>query len=365
MNREVISKYQAVNIMCMFILGTSFVLGPGAQARQDIWLSVLTALIAVVPLYFLYSKILALFPGKDMFDIFQLVFGKYAGGFIILLYVWYLFHQGALVLRSFSEFIEIVAIPATPQFIIILCMGILCIWMNKAGIEVLGRWAALIFPLMVIVFMITLALSVPKMSLLNMLPVLERGFKPVFKDAFVAFTYPFAEMVAFLVVLDNLKSAKPLFKIYFISLLIGGGMILLVSMRNILVLGVDLATHLYFPSYSVGRLINMGDFLQRIEIIVSINFIFSGIVKTSICLYGAGKGLAKALHISDYKSLVVPLGLLMIDLAILVYHNVMEMFEWGGNVYPFYVLPFQVMIPLILFATAKVRLWLNKSRLLS
>ena len=44
----------------------------------------------------MFSRILSLYPGKDLFDILQIVMGKFVGKFISILMIWFAFHDGSL-----------------------------------------------------------------------------------------------------------------------------------------------------------------------------------------------------------------------------------------------------------------------------
>ena len=140
------------------------------------------------------------------------------------------------------------------------------------------------------------------------------------------------------------------------SICIGSIIIMAIAVRNIIVLGASLNSTLYFPSYIAVRTINIGDFLQRFEVVVAITFIFGGFVKISVCLYAASLGVAKILNIDNYRYLVAPIGFLMINLAAIIYESMMEMFDWATKIYPYYAIPFQIILPIIIFIVAKIKI---------
>ena len=119
MNKEIISGKQAISIFVCFFLGSSLIVGASTRANQDSWIAVILAFIAALPILLVYARILKLYPGKNIYDIVLELFGNFVGKLITLLYVLYSIHLGALVMRNFSEFVSVVAMPQTPQFIII------------------------------------------------------------------------------------------------------------------------------------------------------------------------------------------------------------------------------------------------------
>ncbi len=356
MDKEIISNKQGVFIMSMFTIGSVMIVSTGAEAKRDVWIAVLMALVMSLPMLFIYSKLLVLYPGKDLFDIVKEVFGNVVGKIISLVYVWYCFHLGTLVIRNFSEFVNVISFPETPQSLIIILVGLYCIWAAKAGIEVLGRLASFVFPIIMVILIGTIILSMTKANFNNLRPILYNGIKPVLSSSFGLFSFPFAESLVFTMLFNSLKNSKKSFIVFLISSLIGCFVILIISIRNILVLGCSLTSDFYFPSYIAVRTINIGDFLQRIEIVVALVFIFSGFVKVSICLLAATRGVAKILDVKNYRYVVAPIGFLMMDLANIIYNNTMEMFEWATDIYKYYAIPFQIILPIIILIAAKIKI---------
>ena len=136
----------------------------------------------------------------------------------------------------------------------------------------------------------------------------------------------------------------------------------MVALRSILTLGEANVSIFFFSTYASVRLINIGEFLQRIEVLVGIIFISGGFVKISICLYAASKGLSKVLSFQNYRQIVAPVGLLMMILSIIVYDNTTDMFDWAKDIYKYYALPFQIILPLIIWITAEIKMRKKKGR---
>lgn len=352
MRREVISNRQGITMMVMFIMGSTLLLGVGSDARQDVWLSIIIASIWAIPVMAIYARLLSLFPGKNLYEILHAIFGRFLGNGIALFFIWFSFYLGTLVLRNFSEFIKVVAFPETPAFIPVMLMGILCIWVVKEGLEALGRLSqlAIIFPMCITIAVV--ALSMTKANYDNLRPVLYNGIGPVLNNAF---SFPFAETVLFITIFSLDKEKNNSYRIYYFALAIGGFFVTLIDVRNVLVLGTDFIEQLYFPSYIAVSLINIGSFLQRIEVTVAVVFLFAGFVKISVCLLSVCKGVGSLFKIGDYRQIAAPMGLLMMTTSGFVYKNIMEMQEWASKVYRYYAFPFQVILPVIIWIAAEIK----------
>lgn len=353
--KEIISNRQGISMMVLFIMGSTLILGTGSSAMQDTWLAILIAVLLAMPVIAIYVRFSSLFPEKNLYEVLDTVFGGLFGRIIALFFIWYAFHLGALVLRNFQEFIKVVAFPETPQFVPVAMMGILSIWAVKEGIEVLGRWSQFAMIILTLIIIVVSALSIKDMDFDHLRPFLYDGVKPVLSGAYGALTFPFAETVIFLMVFNFSKARNNPKKVYFYGLLIGASFVLLVSMRNILVLSAGFLQQIYFPSYAVVSLINIGEFLQRIESTVAVVLLLSGFVKNCVCLLAACKGVDYLFKIGNYRQIVAPVGLLMMITSCIIYNNIMEMEDWTLNVYRYYALPFQILLPAAIWIAAEIK----------
>jgi spore germination protein KB len=162
-------------------------------------------------------------------------------------------------------------------------------------------------------------------------------------------------------VLYTLKNKKSHYKVYFYGIFIAGVTIILLSIRNIMILG-DMRDRLYFSSHVAVSMISIGEFLQRIEVTVAFTFAVGVFIKASVCLFVACKGIGKVLGLHDYRSIVMQTGLLMAFFSSMLYGSIMEMFDWASKVYPYYAFPFQVILPLIIWCLAEIKAKKMKSQ---
>jgi spore germination protein KB len=355
MRKEIISSRQGAILVFLYILGSSVIVGGGGEAGKDIWLSAIIAMAAAALVLLMYIRLLSMFPGKDIFDILNLVFGNYIGKAISLLFIWYALHLGGLVLYNFSEFVRTVGLEQTPRIAFMSVFMLLCAWGVKEGIEVLGRWGEVLLPFLLFIMVMVAILSFQNTKISNLLPVLEQGIKPVMKGAFSNFSFPFAETVIFTMVFSCFNDKKSTFKAYMFGLLFGGITLVQIGARNVMVLGSYVMSMNYYPTFNAVSRINIGHFLQRLESAVSIVFLISGFIKISICLLGASKGISKFFNCKEYRFLVIPVCLIILDFGFLVNTNIMESRRWNAQVYPYYAFIFQVILPLLIYGCSKMR----------
>lgn len=355
MNKEIISNRQGIILVILFIFGSTLVIGTAGEAKKDLWLAVLISIIYALPVLMAYVKLLCMFPRKDIFDILKLVFGNLLGKIISLLFIWYALHLGSLVLYNFSEFVGSVGLNQTPKLVFMSSFMLICVWGVKAGIEVIGRCAEILFTFFSIIMILSTLLSFSNVKLRNLLPVLENGIRPVLTGAFSGFAFPLGETVIFLMIFSCLQEKKSVFKSFIFGLLITGGALVFLGARNIAVLGSHIASLVYYPEFNIIARINIGHFFQRLESAVSIVFVITGFFKISMCLLGASKGISKLFNIEDYRFIVIPTALIILNLGFFVTKDIMELRNWNRQIYPYYAFIFQVILPIIVLISAKIR----------
>ena len=308
MKNEIISERQAIILIILFIIGSTFLIGSGGQAKQDAWISVIIAISWAIILLLMYSRILSLYPGKDLFDILQIVMGKFIGKILSIVMIWFAFHLGTLVIRNLSEFTNILVFADTPVVVPMFFFTMLIIWSIKEGIEVLGRWSEFFIWVVIIISFIIAILSISEMDISRLKPILNDGVTPLLKGAFSSFSFPFGETVVFTMVFSNVSKVKNFKKTFIIGLLIGGGIIFLATLRNLLVLGSETISRMYFPTTMVISLINLGSVFERLEITVVIAYLVCVFVKVSICVFAVCNGISKVFGFNDYKFIATPVS---------------------------------------------------------
>ncbi|QEK13518.1 GerAB/ArcD/ProY family transporter [Crassaminicella thermophila] len=354
-NREVVSDKQGIAIMILFLTGSTSIFVTGLDAKKDLWIAIILAIFMVLPMIMIFARLHYIFPGKDLFDIFEICFGKFVGRIMMIVFTWYTFYWTADVLNNYAFFIRTVNLWETPKIIFIIILGILCAWGIKEGIEVLGRWAELFLIIVIIGIWVALSLLIPNMNFHNMQPVLYNGFKPVLKGAYSVFTQPFVQTVAFTMAFTYLKRKKSSYKVYIIGLFIGSILTFMISVTNILVIGIDEATRVYYPSYVTVARVDIRDFIQRLEVIIAIVFILGGFIKISILLLCTCKGMTKIFGCKDYRLMIIPITLMIMNIAYFQYDSVQHYFQFNTEIWASYFFPFQVILPIITWIIAETK----------
>ncbi|QXM05444.1 GerAB/ArcD/ProY family transporter [Crassaminicella indica] len=352
MNKEVISNTHGISLIVLFIIGSSSVFIMGLEAGKDLWLAIIFAIFMAIPFSLIYIKLHNIFHDKNLFDIIEICFGKILGKGIILLFTCFMFYWTSDVLVNFGNFISTISLIETPKIIPMIFLLILCAWVVKEKIEVLGRWSAFLLIVAIFIIFLAIILLIPKMNINNILPIFNNGIHPIVKGALNTFSFPFSQIIAFSIVFSSFNEKKSSYKIYIIGLLLGGFILFIISSTNILVLGINEASRVHYPTYHTFSRINIGNTFQRTEAIILIIFVLGGFVKISILLLCTCKGIAQTFNCKDHRFIIIPVSLLVINLSYFQYDSVMHYSKFQTDTWFYFTFPFQGIFPIILFIIA-------------
>src|SRR5665647_327137 len=349
-----ISRFQLIMLMVGFIYGTSRIICPAGGAGHDAWIANLIGIMEALLIAWVFIALTNQFKDKTIVEINDLVYGRILGKGISLIFIWYLFHLSALVLTNISRFFATEIYVATPKAVILILFVAVCASTVGRGIEVLARCSVVLVALTLLVIINDMVLAIPTMDIKNLLPILDIPVGKLLWAAHGAATFPFAETVAFTMIFAFVNDHKGRYAPVATAILIGGLGLTLLIVRNSLVLGPMESGYIY-PSYMAVQMIDIGDILSRLEVVVAVFFIFTGFIKVSVLLYGTVLGLSQVLNLRSYRPLIIPVGILMIVLALTNVGSSVELFSFVEKEYPIYAMPWELGIPLITLIVAKLR----------
>ena len=346
-----IPNFQLSILIVGFVFGSSVIISPGEGTGHDAWIAVASGLMEGLLIAWIFSVLARLFKDKTIVEINDLVYGRILGKCISILFIWYLFHLGALILDNYIRFFKLELYPATPKSIGLLLLMLVCASTVNRGIEVLARCSLILVPITILVIFTDTLLLIPHINLNNLMPVMDVPIGKLLWAAHSAACFPFAETVAFLMVLAFLAKPEKGPSAVSRGILIAGLILIIITARNAAVMG-QMATTLNYPSYLAVQVIDVGDILTRVEVLAAVNLLTMGFIKISVLLYGTVLGLAQVCNLHSYRPIILPVGILMAILALTNSGNTSE-FLGFANYYPIYAVPFQIGIPLITLIVAK------------
>lgn len=354
-----ISFYQFVALVTLYTVGSTILVVPGSMAatsKQDAWIAAIIGVGVGLLLVWLYSVIGDYFPNQTLIELNETLLGKWLGKTVSFLFIFFTLTSCSQVVFYLGNFLLSEIMPETPMiwihilFMIVVVMGV------RLGIESLARCAEILFPFFIILFIILTLSTFPQIKVKNIQPILETGMKPIVWSTLVFLSIASLTLIVLLVVFpahtNNWKETR---KAFFIGHFIGGLIMVMIITLSIFVLGPFHTAKYLYPSYELARRATIGNFLERIEAILAIMWLFSLYIKTSLYFYATVLGLGQLLQLKDYRPLTFPVGMMIVIFSVIVYPDFAYQQKWDALTWVPYILTIGFFYPVLLLGAALFR----------
>ncbi|MBO9597681.1 MAG: GerAB/ArcD/ProY family transporter, partial [Cohnella sp.] len=219
------------------------------------------------------------------------------------------------------------------------------------GVPTIGRAAELLFPLTVFLILVMIVSQTPAIRFDEILPIGEYGFKPIVAASLLLVGYPYLEPSVVWMIGYRMDKPEHLVRALFISAIVSAVFFFLATFVTITTSGPELGAQLSFPTYFNVKMINIGDFYQRIESLLSFIFFVMIFFRQALLFFVSASGVSELFSVRDYRHLLVPLALVLLPLSFNVWSNPGELFALVRNWVGFRLL-FGVLLPLIILFVA-------------
>ena len=323
-------------------------------SKHDTWLAVLAALTIGLLFTLVHMALVSKFPGKNLVQINDLIYGPYLGKLVSLQYIALFIIALSGYLWFISDFVLTFIMPETPIIVIMIMFTFVCAWAVRQGIEVMARISIAFVLIPALIVFLTFALLLKDMELTNFLPIFEIPLGELIQSTHIILHVSFSEVVVFLMVIPYMNRPNQAKKSVLTGMLIGGMILLTISIRNIATLG-PLNAIVISPSLEAVRLINIGKFITRLEILVAMSQILSLFLTTCVFYYASVLGIAQITKLRSYVPLVLPLGIIGISLSLISYESRMQMSYSSMYITPIFSTWLFFIIPLLSLLVAILR----------
>lgn len=359
MEKEIISSRQFMIITLLFSIGTAILIIPAniaSAAKQDAWISAIIGVAISLLLIKLYISLGKRTPSLTFIEANEKILGRFLGKFTAIGFILLTFLSSGELLYFIGIFMKTEVMPETPTMAFALLFSIIIVYAAFLGIEVFARSAEILFPFFILIFIVFAVCITPQISFDNVQPILETPKKSISFSIirFMSiFSFPLVVLLMlFPSVVNVQKSAQ---KGFYIGTIIGGIVLIILITLCILVLGPSNTASRTFPSYALAQRISIGNFLQRIEIIMAGMWIISIYIRTFMYFYASVIGVAQLCKIQNHRPLILPFGLLMIGLSQIIHPNIVHSNVYNKEIWPIFSAIFTVILPLTLLIIAKIR----------
>ena len=256
-------------------------------------------------------------PGYDLLDISEYLGGRWLKAFVGIAYITMFVFVSTTILRYFSEKLKLIYFHITPNIVILLIFLVGAVIINKIGAKSIIQINILIVSALLISILITI-LSVTSLYDFNLLfPILGNGINETFFSG-LSNLFAFEGLAYLFFLMPLLKDTKDFKKISITATIISGIYLFLSVTCLLLVFSYVYKTEEILLLYSLARLAEFGDFIQRTDALFILIWILSVFSYVSVSLFFASHIFKKLTNASNIKAILYPLATLMLGLAFVV-----------------------------------------------
>lgn len=320
-NISKISSYQVILLITVYRSIIAFTYLPiinTPPANQDIWivllLSIPYTILLGLPILYLSNK----FNDLTIIQYSEKIFGKFIGKIVGLYYTGYILLFAIILVATLVEILNSTMFPETPTWTTALIMLITCIYIAYKGLEAIARGAEIFVPFIFGVIFLFIILGYKTYDFSILLPILKDStFKEINMGA-IDRSVKFTDIMILAMLTPHLERKEDLNKNFIKSVVYSSVSIIFVALATQASLGIDYSKHTNFPFFIFTRLINLFDFIQRIEALFVVAWITGNIGKISGYIYFTTVAFSQIIKRKNNQPYIIPVAIIILIVTIIV-----------------------------------------------
>ena len=341
--REVMKKNSYLEIASLVIIQTvtTFfgisvsILKEGAGVNS--WLSALISYtIGLIPL-FMIIYISNYNPKEKINEKINSLFGNKLGFIINIFFSIILVSLAITLLYNINNFILSQFLYRTPFLVSCTLFIILIIYCANKGINVIAKVAMLLLTINIALYTINILALVQHINISNFLPLLKENTNNIIPTSLKIASINYLPLLTILIIpkekvtVPN-KYTKTIIIAYIIGALISFGLVI----TTFGVLGIDLVNTFEYSEYIVLRKIKLLGFLERIENIISLQWIIGSFVYLTIITYTISKSIPfKSIKAHKWTNLII--GIILVALTTIIFKDNTIFDTYVKSIFPYII----------------------------
>lgn len=304
-------------------------------AGVNAWLSALISyVIGIIPLLMIiyisnYKQ------NQKLNEKINSLFGKKLGFIINLIFSLLLLSLGITLLYNINNFILSQFLYRTPFIISCTLLMLLIIYSANKGINVIPKIALLLLMLNIGLYTINILALIQHIDISNFMPILKENTENILPASIKIASINYLPLLTILIIpKERLTIPKKYTKTVIIAYIIGAIISFGLVITTFGVLGIDLVNAFEYSEYIVLRKIKLLGFLERIENVISLQWIIGSYVYLTIITYTISKSIPfKKAKNHKYINLII--GIILIALTIFIFKDNTIFDTYVKNIFPY------------------------------
>ena len=353
-----INKFEAISLIVIITINQIILNLPStiiSNTGSSAWINIIIISILAIFFCLIICKLFKRFPSNDIIDISEYLGGKTLKTIIGILYIMFFFLISGLFLRYLSNSIKQIYFEKSPIVFLLLLFLIPVSFTATTGIKSLSRITLIIACIltfsMIILFFSVYKYYVPQ----NIFPILGYGAKETFLIG-LNNIYAFSCFAYLYFIIPILKNSEEFKKVAFSSIIVSAIYLLFSIICLLMVFPFISFSDEMLSIYLLTRLIEFGNFFQRVDAIFILIWILSFLSFLSITVSFINKILKKLALLKNHRQMTFSICSIIFSIA-LFFTNIASI-KYIQNVILKYVvilLVFIISLIILIFANLKFK----------
>lgn len=326
MSTEKIGKIEAICLMLIIAINELIINVPNMiilDTKTGSTLNMIFVSILAVAFTYIICRLFKPFYGKDILDVSEYAGGKILKTILGILFILFFVFLSSINLRYFANSLKVIYFNTSPLVYILLFFLVPTLFTNKYGLRAISGVNLIFLPIILASFIFLLISSYDNFTMVRIFPVLGEGFKETFLTGSTnLFSFTGLAYIYFLPAL--LKDSKDFKKVSIISVVISAICLLLSVLSLLMAFPAITKTDETLSVYLLTRLIELGNFLERLDAMFIFIWIIAHISFLSLTFFYILKIFQKITKIEDSRTLTYSLGLIILG-SCLIFKDIAQL----------------------------------------
>lgn len=357
-----VSNKQIRAMVVSTIVGVGILSLPNQLAMasgNDGWVSILVAGLLTIGVVVFIGKIFDIYPDKDFFQIGREVLGNGIFSIFLIILFAYFIALVAFLSRSLAELIRAFLLATTPTEVIIITFILCTSYIAREEINIIGRLAYHIYPLILISTAALIIVSIPGLDPTNILPLFQSNVKEVpggIRTSF--FSFVGYEILLFSFFYSEKKDGR--LKSAIQGVLIVMVIYVTIFFTTLAQYGLHGLQRQAYPTLSLVKEIDLPGFfvenLDGVAMAIWVLIVFSTMAPS---YYSAAKVFSNLLNVKDHSMFILPILPIAYIISLLP-QNTVTLTETLGKFLDYSGLIVIVILPVLIYFVGIYKLRRNK-----
>ncbi|ACS99594.1 GerAB/ArcD/ProY family transporter [Paenibacillus sp. JDR-2] len=315
--KPAISTLQTVALIQSAITPTLVLAIPSVMvtiAHHDAWISGIIAIAAGMIMALGIGLLCKANKGQLFVEWMESSFGRPIGMVIGLFIGIYYFNSFCVIVRSFADFIADIVLDSTPLFMLTAIMVVVAAFTVMQGIEAIARSAFLVLILILLIVPVSVFVLYTDIDFKRLIPLFDTSTARLAIASFPPIGL-LSEVAVLLLINPYMKKPASAVKAGLLGTFLGSSQLVLIILLSLTIFGQQLVPFMSYAFVNVMAIVEVGEFLERIEIFTVSVWVLTMYVKLAVFLFAAVHCLFHSLRLRSERHTVMGLSILAIVTA--------------------------------------------------